>query len=156
MTLVRKACDKWFSDAIRESADWRCEFPGNERKGLPPCEFYLGDRRGRELQASHYLSRKYNSTRWAVDNAFSLCGQHHDLVEHNADVHRSMVIALIGLERHDYLVYERHRSIFRVRASDKTEIATHYREEVRRMQALRADGVAGKIELIDFVGNLEW
>ena len=58
---LRKKADRLFSLAIRERDGWACRHCGST---------YL-------VQCAHIISRRYNATRWSLDNAVCLCAKHH-------------------------------------------------------------------------------
>lgn len=137
--IKRTSLDDVFSQCIREAADWTCQ----------RCSREFPERKGREFQASHFISRKFNSLRWHPSNVFALCGTCHHEVGSNPAEHTRLARSLLGdgaLE----MVLERKERICRYRDSDKREMAKHYRSELERLLELRRQGVTGPIELVAY------
>lgn len=65
---IRKA-DKMFSDYIREKSGWKCEYCG---KICRVNGGWVG-----HLDASHYFSRRHESTRFDPQNVHALCPSCH-------------------------------------------------------------------------------
>lgn len=63
MKLKRNATDKYFSDIIRERANWKCE----------RCLKDFSDNH-QGLHCSHFIGRGNKNVRWDLDNASALCG----------------------------------------------------------------------------------
>ena len=57
--------DTQFSNYIREKAKWRCEYCNKLCK--------VGNEWIAKLEASHYMGRRKESTRFDPDNVYSLC-----------------------------------------------------------------------------------
>lgn len=134
--MKRDALDAVFSDVIRESYDWVCQFSG----------IYFPDRKGRDVHCSHFYSRTFNSTRWFPDNAVCLSAKAHDYLGKHPDEHTDFIRKILGPVRYEWLK-ERKRGIFRYRPADKTAMRKHYAQELERIQALRARGATGYIEV---------
>ena len=60
MALRRKA-DRLFSLAVRERDGNECRECGSHFR----------------VQCAHIISRRYDATRWSLDNAVALCARHH-------------------------------------------------------------------------------
>src|SRR3990172_4457816 len=67
--LKRRKTDIAFSNYIREKAGWRCEYCGKI------CKVNGGW--VAQLDASHYFSRRHESTRFDPDNVHALCSSDH-------------------------------------------------------------------------------
>jgi hypothetical protein len=139
VALKRDALDAVFSDVIREAYDWTCAYSG----------LYFPDRKGRDVHASHFYSRTFNSTRWFPDNACCLSAASHDYLGKHPDEHTDFFRRLLGPVRYERLK-ERKRGIYRYRPADKTAMRKHYAEELERIQGLRARGVTGYIEVVAY------
>lgn len=134
--MKRDATDAIFSDLIREAYDWTCARCGRQ----------FPDRKGKDVHASHFYSRQFNSTRWFVDNAVCLCATCHDHVGKHPDDHVSLIRMVLGETRYEWL-QQRKRLIVRYRASDKKAMRKHYASELARVKALRLDGRTGWVEV---------
>lgn len=137
--MKRDATDAIFSDVIREAYDWTCAYYGT----------VFPDRKGREVQCSHFKSRGFNSTRWFPDNAVCLSAAAHTYLGRHPDEHTDFIRKHLGPVRYQELC-ERNRRIYRYRASDKKAMRQHYAAELERIRALRADGVTGYIEVVAY------
>jgi hypothetical protein len=133
--VKRDALDDVFSQCVREAADWTCE-----RSGL-----VFPDRKGRDVHASHFYSRQYNSTRWFPDNVACLSAAEHDYLGKHPDEHTAFIKRRLGDVRYEML-RERVRRIFSYRPHHKAEMRKHFRDELARMLELRRNGVDGPLE----------
>lgn len=119
--IRRDAADKWFSDCIRHKAGYSCERCGKSFGGL-----------SRGLECAHIYGRANKSTRWCADNALSLCTScHFEFTAHPLDF-SAFVSSYLGTGKLELLL-EKKNTIFKTNARVRREIATHYREEYRRM-----------------------
>ena len=144
MKITRYPSDDAFSKCIRERADFICEYCGMHFRHSPG-----------ELHCSHYITRGQLSTRYHPSNAFAHCERHHselgggrwgggNVAEFTAhydsvfgDVEREVLRALSQRK------FRKHKII-------RHQIAEHYRNELKIMQAKRADGVTGRIDFDQF------
>lgn len=128
--IKREAADHYFSLCVRAKANFTCEFCG---KGFP------GPDQG--LHCAHIVGRRNASTRWSLDNAVSLCAYHHRYFTENPLDFISWLAQYLG-DGHMEILMEKKNEVYRVRASDKKEIAKHYREQWKEW---------GSGEAIDFL-----
>lgn len=135
--LKRSPLDAVFSDLIRESYDWTCQFSGLQ----------FPERKGRDVHCSHFISRGYNATRWFPDNCVCLSAASHDYLGKNPDEHDAFMRRHLGDTRYEML-RERKRQIFRYRPHDKKAMQKHYRDELERIRELRVKGVCGPVEVV--------
>ena len=133
------AADKYFSLCTRERSDWTCERCGIHLRYEPA-----------RLQCSHVYSRRWASVRHEPINSLALCAGCHRTLGENPIDHVQAYIMVHGIERHE-LLRELKERIVKKRDRPEKDIAKHYREEWKRMTALREQGVTGRI---DFVGYL--
>lgn len=82
--------DILFSKWIRAKADYTCEYCG-----VKP------DPKG--LHCSHFIGRRYRSTRWLDDNVACLCFGCHNLMHDFPSVHRQFFVKRIGTDRIEHL-----------------------------------------------------
>lgn len=134
--IKRTPADAAFSDCVRERAGWSCEKCGRE---YPEGSSRFG------LHCSHHFGRRHKSVRWEPMNAASLCFTCHNEVAENPLEHVTWFRRLLG-ERNYELLCELKERLVRKKDLDMKAMAKHYREELARMQALRAEGVRGRIE----------
>jgi hypothetical protein len=122
MAIKRDAADNFFSLCVRAKANFACEYCG---KGFP------GPDQG--LHCAHIVGRRNSSTRWALDNAVSLCYYHHRYFTENPLDFISWLGTYLG-EGHMLRLMEKKNEVYRVRARDRKDIAKHYREQWKAYQ----------------------
>lgn len=137
--MKRDALDAVFSDVIRESWDWTCA----------RCSRQFPDRKGRDVHASHFYSRKFNSTRWFPDNVICLCATCHDHVGKHPDDHTDLIRGVLGETGYEWLK-QRKRLIVRYRAADKKAMRKHYGAELERIQGIRQGGRLGYVAVVAY------
>lgn len=137
--IKRDATDAIVSDVIREAADWTCE----------RCGLEFPDRKSQNLHASHYYGRGIKSTRYHPDNVASLCGNCHKKLSHDHDEHYRFMYRRLGEVRYEIL-RERKQQTVRYRNGDFKAIRCHFRAEMRRIKAMRANGVTGPISVVAY------
>lgn len=134
LNLKRTPADKWFSDCVRIRSNWHCE----------NCQIYLEHDKAR-LHCSHFVGRGELSTRVHPTNAFAHCNKCHKKLggdrwgggnvaefTHHFDSRRG------ALNRH--FIQRLAKMPFRYYDSFIKDMSTHYREEFRRIESLRAEG----------------
>ena len=114
--IKRTPADEAFSRCVRERSNYVCERCGK-----------VYDRSSMGLHCSHHFSRSNRCIRWCGENAMALCYACH---------------AWYGGNPVDSGAWLRAK----VPKAEEAEIAAHYRKELARMQALRKQGVTGRIE----------
>jgi hypothetical protein len=134
--------DKYFSLCIRERANWHCE----------RCGSYFAEGRRMGLHCSHVHGRGKWSVRFDPQNATALCYGCHRYMGSQPLQHMDWIEARLGRVDYDALS-ERAQDASRGRLARKSvkAIATHYRQEQRRMQALREAGDTGRIEIVGWL-----
>jgi len=137
--MKRDSLDAAFSDLIREAWDWTCARCGRQ----------FPERKGKDVHASHFYSRQFNSTRWFVDNAVCLCATCHDYVGKHPDDHVSLIRRVLGDTRYQWL-QARKRLIVRYRAADKKAMRKHYSAELERIKAMRLEGHTGLVTPVTY------
>jgi hypothetical protein len=137
--LKRDTLDAVVSDLVRERDDWTCQHSGRQ----------FPDRKGRDIHASHFISRIYSSVRWFPDNIVTLSAAAHDHMGKNPDEHDALIRRVLGDERYERLLC-RKRQIYRYRAADKKAMVKHYRSELERIRELRRNGAVGPLHVVPF------
>lgn len=126
--------DSAFSKCVRERNDWICERCGKQyEKGS------MG------LHCSHIYSRRHRTIRWAGDNAQALCFSCHQWYGGNPADSGLWLQDLLG-EGHIAILREKRDSMVKVPKTEEKDIAKHYREELKKLEAQRAEGKTGRIE----------
>ena len=132
------AGDKWFSECVRERAAWTCQ--------RCKTQYNRDDKNSRMgLHCAHWHSRGNWFTRFDVSNALALCMGCHLFTQRERDEHRKLMLQHYGEIELDRLAYDRNRPAYGVKKR-VSEIAKHYRGELAKMQAQRAEGVTGRLE----------
>lgn len=127
--------DRFFSLCVRERANWTCERCGTYHQ--PPTT---------ALHCAHWHSRGNWSVRFDPSNALALCYGCHQYTSVNRETeHRPLMLKVFGELELDRVATEKNRPATRVKKF-LPEIAKHYRQELERMQRLRANGETGRIE----------
>lgn len=90
--IKRSKADKYFSDFIRELADYTCE----------RCKRSF-ERPSQLLHCSHFWSRRNKSVRFDRDNAASLCFYCHRYFTENPADHQYFFLKRLGQEKYDAL-----------------------------------------------------
>lgn len=133
--------DKVFSLLVRERADWRCEAMLPNR-----CKGYFPEGPGRRmLHASHFHSRRKQSSRFSPINCAAHCFSCHQYLGENPLEFREWIAAHLGekkLRELNLLAGQ----IVRRSKRDKEDLYSEMKAWLRFMEAERAKGVTGRIE----------
>ena len=116
--IKRTTGDKYFSDYIREKANWTCERCGKVFDGPHAA-----------IQNSHYFTRGNPRVRFDPDNCSCLCVGCHDWFTKNPHDHSEFMRRKLGEVRYDALVL---RSNMR-----RTEKLDHKLEAIKWRLALK-------------------
>lgn len=134
MTLKRDKHDLIFSQLIRERSGWRCD-----------CCHRLFVNDQASLHCSHINGRRHTGTRWHPMNALAHCiGCHRKLGSEPVQMTRHAE-KLLGRE----VVEAVHAIAMRpspVPKWQRDRLYDHFKEELKRLRQLRAEGVQGRIE----------
>ena len=134
MALKRDKWDVVFSQLVRERTGWECDYCGRNFQHEPA-----------KLHCSHFKSRRHKATRYHPFNAFAHCiGCHRRLEEdpYEFTSHAEIVYGEMTIERVARLA----AIPVRLKSWQMDELYQHMKSELRRLQALRMDGVIGRIE----------
>jgi hypothetical protein len=127
-----------FSKVIRERNDWNCESCGMGFRNDP-----MG------LHCSHYIGRSNRAVRWDCDNASAHCGSCHHHFGMFPGEHVRWYVRTYG-DGMEQIVTEKARKIRKWKKWDKAEMYAHYKAEYKRLTDLRAQGVTGWIDVVNF------
>lgn len=139
------SADDWFSKCIRIRTNWTCEDCGSQ---------YGPSSTG--LQCSHFHGRANYSVRFDPLNAVAACTSCHFKQEGNPHEFSQWFQQQIGEGAYDLLLEKKNDlDIGREARRDVAKkgpklIAKHYREEYRRMLALREAGELGRLEFTGY------
>lgn len=117
MSIKRDAADIWFSKAVR-ARDKHCQSCGKTET----------------LQAMHIVGRRSKIVRYSLDNAVTGCAACHRYFTENPLAFHDWLRNLYG-DGHLDLLREKSRGILKTNEALRREIAKHYREEIRRLEA---------------------
>lgn len=141
--VLRDFLDKAVSDAVR--ASWAmCAHC------LMTFDRQSNGSWSKNFQNSHYISRGAgSSTRWYPDNLVALCGGCHRFLGNDPDEHTAFIKKILGDVCFESL-RERKNKVMKYTKAEKKEMAAHYREETKRIMALRDKGETGYISLVSW------
>ena len=130
--------DAAFSKCVRERASWRCE-----RCGGSPAPG--------GLHCSHFHGRGKWSVRFEPLNATALCmGCHLHLSAHPIE-HSRFQANRLGQAWYVLLELSQDTTRGRQAKREAKQIAKHYREQLKIMQAARAEGATGWLEFVGYL-----
>ena len=121
--IKRDQADHWFSYVVRAKAEWACEC----------CAKHFGQP-DRGLHCAHIYGRSSKSTRWSLDNAVSLCYSCHRYFTEHPLGFSSWLDSYLGMGHLDLLA-EKFRHPMKTNAALRKDIAKHYREEAKKLDA---------------------
>ena len=128
------AADKYFSLCVRNAADNTCEWCGKS------------DAR---MECSHVYSRRHRTIRWDAMNAVCKCNGCHKKWHESPLNAFTWFESKFGIGRID-LLREKMNMKVKVSKIEEKEIAKHYREQLKEIEAKRAKGEIGHIEFISY------
>lgn len=131
MAISRSKLDIVFSLLVRERAGNRCEASGESGE---TCQ----------LECCHVEGRRSRSTRWHPDNAFCLSHAMHLYYTENPISWAEWVRRQLGEERY-YANLRRAHSPREFTPRELEGLYQHYKEELKLMREMRADGAIGQI-----------
>lgn len=153
--IKRTPLDAAFSDAVRWSYDWQCQFSewrdgnGDTEGFWHRCGMNWPECKGQDAHNSHFIGRKHSALRWFPDNCVLMCAHHHAVVTDDPGLHTSFMRRHLGDARYEMLRI-RKAEIRRYRARDKKEMLKHFKEELERLKYLRSEGEVGHIPLVSW------
>lgn len=149
MKLKRTQADKWFSDCVRERANWACENCGKD---------HANDKQN--LHCSHFVSRSHLATRYHPKNAMAHCITCHEYLGGG----RWGGGNVAEFANHfDSIFSAKTRDMIRILSKDQfrkhklyiKELSKFYRDQHKLMLLKRGEGDHGRIEFDFFNGSLE-
>tara|TARA_R100000458_G_scaffold59802_1_gene71870 strand:- start:3276 stop:3722 length:447 start_codon:yes stop_codon:yes gene_type:complete len=147
MAIKRDAPDKWFSDCVRERANWTCEYSGYidvEAQMTGVSKF--PDR----LECAHIFGRRSRNVRYYPLNAVCLTHTSHRYFTENPVEFASFVNNLLGDGAVEILRERFNDLSIKYPKKEKKEISKHYRTEFRKMREQRKNGKLGRIDFIGY------
>ena len=137
--MKRDKLDALFSNVIREAYNWTCcrcgkYFPEGQRQGL---------------HASHIHSRRHQLLRHYPLNVVAHCYACHQWYGGNPVLGGRWAVDYLG-EGVIEILGDRLREKRKYTKADKEEIYAHFKEEEKRIKALRMAGDNGVIEVVPF------
>lgn len=135
--IKRSPADDAFSKAIRAAADYTCECCGKKY-----------DQSSMGLHCSHFFGRRAYSVRFDPKNAWAHCYGCHQRLGSNPYDFTKWVESKIGCGMLQILRERREDgNAAKLIRKNLKDVAKHYREELKRIQSLRDEGVGGKIDV---------
>ena len=135
--MKRIAADTWFSKCVRLRTNYTCEGCGK-----------VYDPSSMGLHCSHYFGRRAYSVRFDPDNAFAHCYGCHQRFGSNPDDFHHWALGCLGDGRIQILRERREDSnLAKDYRKNIKDVSSHFRDEFRRMEGLRAEGETGRIEI---------
>ena len=117
MSIKRDQADIWFSKVVRARDQW-CMSCGKTET----------------LQCMHIVGRRSKIVRWSLDNAVTGCAGCHRYYTENPLAFHDWLRSLLG-DGHLDLLREKARGILKTDLKIRAEIAKHYREEMKKIEA---------------------
>jgi hypothetical protein len=117
MAIKRDAADIAFSKVVR-ARDGQCLYCGKKET----------------LEAAHIYGRRAVVTRWDTMNCVTLCHYHHRHFTENPVAFHEWLIEELG-EVHMTILREKRNGILKGTKEVRREVAKHYREELRKIEA---------------------
>lgn len=137
--MKRSPADSAFSKCVRERNDWHCEYCKRDFSNNTHI-----------LDCSHFYGRRARTVRWDGDNAFSHCrGCHNKLGENPGEFH-TWAVNTRGDGWFEILTDKWRNLKRKITKQEEKEIAKHYREELKKMEQKRKDGVKGWLEFTNY------
>lgn len=138
--------DKAASNLIREAFDWTCA----------KCGYVSEEGRMRKadrfIQCSHFNGRQHKTVRYDTKNLICLCASCHAKVETQPDLHHELYVKVYGKVEMNRL-RKRLNSRFKLLPYMLDEITKKYKEDFKRIDKLRMNGIMGYIEPINLDTN---
>jgi hypothetical protein len=135
--IKRTPADDAFSKCTRERANWTCE----------KCNKYFPEGYRQGLDCSHHYGRRAWAIRLEPMNSEALCYGCHShyggTEDRRNEVLSSVEIGILVEKREDVSLAKEAR-----KTKGKGAVAMHFREELKRMKELRAQGETGRIEFV--------
>ena len=124
--MKRCPADAAFSDAIRLNRGYVCEScgisGGKKGSGLP------------QMECAHIYGRANKAVRWDTLNALCLCHTCHRKFTENPLDFQKFLVGYVGQGYLDIL-NEKRQAIFKTNKAIRSEIAKHYRAQVKLLEA---------------------
>lgn len=131
--MKRDVADAAFSDCLREAHDHTCEKCGKQGR----------------MELSHVFSRRHMSIRYDKLNANCLCSYCHRTWHESPLEAERWFTDMFGQGRYDLLIEKKNQKAVGIKRQ-KSEIAKHYREQLKIIQEKRNSGEQGFIDFISY------
>lgn len=138
MKIRANKIDRVFSRLIRVRDEFTCQKCGRQH-----AENSQG------LHASHFFSRRHQSTRHDPDNACAHCMACHQYLGENPIVFQSWIRTYLGDVRYSELCFRANQIVKRTQA-DKDALYAHLKSELARLEDQRAQGATGVLSVVPY------
>jgi hypothetical protein len=119
MAIKLDAADTWCSKVVRQKANWTCEYSGKSDGRMECCHIY---------------GRRNKSVRWSLDNLVCLSHYQHRYFTENPTEFTAWLETYLG-KGHMEMLKEKKNCLMPTTKKLRAEIAKHYREEFKKMEA---------------------
>lgn len=102
------------------------------------------------MQHSHFVGRKYKSTRYLAYNGLCLCATCHAEVEDDPGLHSRLFRQYYGERTELKLTILKHKPFKMNWKQYEKDAAAFYRQEFKKMCDLRLEGKIGRIDFTSF------
>ena len=119
MAIKLDAADTWCSKVVRQKANYTCEFSGKSDGRMECCHIY---------------GRRAKSVRWSLDNLVCLSHYQHRYFTENPTEFTQWLETYLGKGHMDMLL-EKKNVLMPTTKQLRKDIAKHYRDEFRKMEA---------------------
>ena len=133
MSVKITPADKAFADCVKAAYDYTCQVSGVQGR----------------VELSHIHSRRHRTIRWCKENALPKCHYKHRWWHENPTEAGLWFLNKYGQGMVDLLI-EKKNNKFKVPKSEEKEIARHYREQLKIIEAKRAEGQTGYIDFVSY------
>ncbi len=133
MSIKITPADKAFADCVKAAYDYTCQVSGEQGR----------------VELSHIHSRRHRTIRWCKENALPKSHHKHRWWHENPTEAGAWFLNKYGQGMVDLLM-EKKNSKFKVPKSEEKQIAKHYRNELKIIEAKRAKGRIGYIDFISY------
>lgn len=137
--IKRDKFDAVFSQLVRESFNWTCQYDGCERY------FPEGERMG--LDTAHFFGRRKRATRYHPENAIAFCRGHHSVMDANPRQFTRYMVGQIGSEALDQLEFLSN-TVVKWSKDDMAKLYGSMKSELEDMQERRMNGETKRIEFL--------
>ena len=128
LSAAKKTCDTWFSKFIR--------IRDASQYGTCQCVTCDNVKHYKEMDAGHFMSRRYMATRWDEQNVHAQCQRCNQYAAGEQYKHGKIINLRYGEGTSDYLM-TKSRSLQKFTKKEVMELARYYQEETNKLAKLK-------------------